>query len=102
MQLTDLCVWQGFPVLICGVSCPIGNLFCPLVVLSSHEDSEAWSMIYKFMHGLGYHFQFRMGDGAKEITKAGIQVSICLLFFESNNCYNIINRKSNMKVIQNY
>ena len=47
-----------------------------MVVLSSHEDSEAWSIIYKFIHGLGNHFQFRMGDGAKETAKADEQVSI--------------------------
>ena len=47
-----------------------------MAVLSSHEDSESWREVYNFIHNQGLHFKFRMGDGAKEITRAGEDVSI--------------------------
>ena len=50
-------------------------------VLSSHEDSEAWSEIYGFIHSLNVHPKFRMSDGAQAITKAGIET-----FGECEDC----------------
>ena len=72
-------VWQGYPVLVCGVSSPTGKFFGTMSVLSSNEDSSSWSELYRFIHNLDNHFRFRMGDGAKEITKAGFEVSICFV-----------------------
>ena len=37
--------WQGYPVIIVGVSSATGKFFGSLSVLSSHEDSEAWNEI---------------------------------------------------------
>ena len=68
-------VWQGYPILVCGVSSATGKFFGSMSVLSSHEDSQAWNELYQFIHRQDCHFQFRMGDGAKEITKAGKKVS---------------------------
>ena len=47
--------WQGYPVMIVGVSSKTGRFFGNMSVLSSHEDSEAIAEIYKFIHGLGVH-----------------------------------------------
>ena len=74
-------VWQGYPILVCGVSSPTGKFFGTMSVLSSHEDTSSWSQLYSFIHGLENHFRFRMEDGAKEITKAGIKVSICRMLY---------------------
>ena len=65
--------WQGYPVIIVGVSSATGKFFGSLSVLSSHEDSEAWSEIYKYIHSLNIHPRFRMSDGAQSITKAGFE-----------------------------
>ena len=65
---------QGFPVFVAGTSTPTGKFFGSLVVLSSHEDTTAWANIYRYIRDLEKFPTFRMGDGAKEITKAGFQV----------------------------
>ena len=62
--------FQGFPVFLCGVSSENGKFFGSLTVLSSHEDSEAWTEVYSFMHDSGAHYQYFMADGAKAITVA--------------------------------
>ena len=66
--------WQGYPVLICGVTSETGKFFGCMSVLSSHEDTRAWNQIFTFIHEMDNHFKFRMGDGASEITKAGHEV----------------------------
>ena len=81
VDATNRLVWQGYPILVCGVSSPTGKFFGTMSVLSSHEDTSSWSQLYSFIHGLENHFRFRMGDGAKEITKAGIKVYFIWLYF---------------------
>ena len=71
--------WQRWPLLVAGVTSATGKFFGSMAVVSSHEDTEAWKELFNFVHSLGAHFQFRMADGAKEITKAGVQVSYILL-----------------------
>ena len=56
---------------ITGTSSPTGRFFASFSVLSSHEDADTWSTIYKFVKDLGVDPKFQMGDGAKAITKAG-------------------------------
>ena len=65
--------WQGYPVMIVGVSSDTGKFFESMSVLSSHEDSVAWSKIYQYTHSLNVHPKFQMSDGAQSITKAGIE-----------------------------
>ena len=65
--------WQGYPVMIVGVSSATGKFFGSMSVLSSHEDSEAWSEIYRYIHSLNVHPKYRMADGAQSIMKAGIE-----------------------------
>ena len=74
--------WQGYPVMIVGVSSATGKFFGSMSVLSSHEVSEAWAEIYTFIHGLNVHPKFRMGDGAQSITKG-----IILYAHLSFKCY---------------
>ena len=59
-------VWQGYFILVCGVSSPTGEFFGSMSVLSSNEDSASWSQLYRFIHNLDNHFRFRMGDGARQ------------------------------------
>ena len=73
--------WQGYPMFVCGVTGSTGKFFGTMTVLSSHEDTEAWSEVYLFVHSYGAHFDVFMGDGAKAITKAKIEV-----FSESSDC----------------
>ena len=58
-----------------GTSSPTGRFFPIFAVLSSHEDSSTWAEINKFVRDkLNKDAQYCMADGAKEITKGGIQV----------------------------
>ena len=66
--------WQGFPVMIIGVSSSTGKFYGCLTVLSSHEDTEAWNEIYKFIHSMDIHPKIRMSDGATSITKSGNEI----------------------------
>ena len=51
-----------------GVTSENGIFFGSLTVLASHEDIQALSEVYNFVHDYGGHFQYFMGDGAKAIT----------------------------------
>ena len=51
------------------VSSATGKFFGSMSILSSHEDSEAWSEIYGFIHSLNVHPKFRMSASAQAITK---------------------------------
>ena len=62
--------FQGFPVFVVGVSSATGRFYGTMTVLSSHEDSRAWTELYQFIHDQGAHFQYFMADGAKAITSA--------------------------------
>ena len=62
--------FQDYPVFLCGVTSENGKFYGTMTVLSSHEDSAAWSEVYQFIHDTGSHFQYFMADGAKAITKA--------------------------------
>ena len=42
--------------------------------MSSHEDTSAWSNIYKFVHNSNIKPAYQLGDGAKAITNAGNNV----------------------------
>ena len=82
LDATYRLVWQGYPVLIVGVTSSTGKFYGSMVVLSSHEDSDAIAEIYKFIHDTqDVHPKFRMGDGATSITKAGREI-----FGECNEC----------------
>ena len=59
---------------IAGTSSLTGKFFASCVVLSSHEDTRAWSEIYQYVHDLGVKPAYHMGDGAKAISKAGREV----------------------------
>ena len=43
-------------------------------MLASHEDTASWAESYRFIKNLDKCPKFRMGDGAKEITNAGVEV----------------------------
>ena len=78
----DLCL--GFPFFVSGRSSSTGRFFPTHVILSSHEDTEAWKMSYNFVKNIGGKIpKYRMGDGAKEITRAGIEVSLMVHQFHS-------------------
>ena len=55
---------------VCGVTGVTGKFYGTMTVLSSHEDADAWSEVYQFVHNYGAHYGKFMGDGAKAITKA--------------------------------
>ena len=57
--------FHDYPVFLCGVTSENGKFFGTLTVLSSHEDSAAWSEVYQFIHETGAHFKYFMADGAK-------------------------------------
>ena len=87
--------WNGFPVMVIGVTSPIGKFHASFSVLSSHEDSDAWSEIYSFVHSLGVHPKNRMADGATSITKAGREVfDSCVECKEAtrNMCWSHVHR----------
>ena len=67
-------VWQRYPIFICGVTSSTGTFFGSMVILSSHEDAEAWAEVYKYLHSLNIHPKFRMSDGAKAITRGALDV----------------------------
>ena len=67
-------VWQKYPIFICGVTSSTGTFFGSMVILSSHEDAEAWAEVYKYLHSLNIHPKFRMSDGAKAITRGALDV----------------------------
>ena len=66
--------WQKYPILICGVTSDTGTFYGSMVILSSHEDAETWSEVYKYVHDLNIHPKFRMSDGAKAITRGATEV----------------------------
>ena len=66
--------WNNYPVMICGVTNVTGMFFPSMTVLSSHEDAQAWSEIYGFIHDQGVHPQKRMADGSLAISKAGEEI----------------------------
>ena len=68
--------WQGFPVFISGRSTPTGRFFPSHVTLQSHEDTKAYTNVYKYVQGQVGNPAKRLGDGAKEITAAGNEVSV--------------------------
>ena len=67
-------LWQGFPFFVSGTSTPTGKFFATHCMLSSHEDTKAWSESYMFLKNMNIIPKFRMGDGAQEITNAGTKV----------------------------
>ena len=67
--------WQGYPLFISGTSTATGKFFPTFVTLCSHEDAISWGEIFKFVKNyLKVNPKYRMGDGAPEITKAGVDV----------------------------
>lgn len=71
--------WHGYPFFVSGVSTSCGQFFPTYVSLSSHEDAQAWKVIYEYLKTeIGITPKYRMGDGAREITKAGIEVRLNL------------------------
>ena len=78
-------VWQGYPVIIGGVSSET-NFFGTMVVLTSHEDTNAWKHIFNYVHSvLNIHPRYLMADGAQSITKACYEV-----FATCEKCQNIL------------
>ena len=67
--------WHGFPVFISGCSTSTGKFFPTHTTLQSHEDTRAYRNVYNYVKEEVGTPRFRMGDGAKEITAAGEQVS---------------------------
>ena len=59
---------------VSGTSSPTGRFFASCVILSSHEDTPAWSQIYQYLYDLGVKPAYHMGDGAKALSKAGREV----------------------------
>jgi hypothetical protein len=55
---------------ILGTSTSTGRFFATCVILASHEDTEGWSSIYRYVSGLDIHPKYHLADGAKAITKA--------------------------------
>ena len=63
-------LFSGFPFFVSGRSAPTGQFFPSHVSLGSHEDTSAWMFSYNFVKNVaGKIPKYRMGDGAKEITK---------------------------------
>ena len=74
--------WHGYPFFVSGVSTSCGQFFPTYVSLSSHEDAQAWKVIYEYLKTeIGITPKYRMGDGAREITKAGIEVRLILTIY---------------------
>ena len=66
-----LCFWDIFR----EDSSPTGRFFPIFAVLSSHKDTFTWTQIFKFVHHKwNTNPSYRMVDGAREITKGGIDV----------------------------
>ena len=63
--------WNDFPVFVSGVSSPGGVFHQTHMALSSHEDTEAWSVMFNFVKSIILVApKFVMADGAWEITNA--------------------------------
>ena len=67
-------LWQGFPFFVSGTSTPTGKFFPTHCMLASHEDTKAWEESYRFLKNMDIIPKYRMGDGAQEITNAGIEI----------------------------
>ena len=77
-------MWQGYPVIIGGVSSET-NFFGTMVVLTSHEDTNAWKHIFNYVHELNIHPRYLMADGSQSITKACYEV-----FGSCEQCQNLL------------
>ena len=53
-----------------GTSSSTGRFFASSAVIASHEDTKAWSSIYRYVSSLNINPTFHLADGAKAITKA--------------------------------
>ena len=91
--------WNNFPVMICGVTNATGLFYPSLTVLSSHEDSKAWSEIYEFIHNLGIHPARRMADGSLAITKAGEDVFGSCPHCQNSTSINLLNPQAKSKIM---
>ena len=67
--------------ILSGTSTPTGRFFASCAVLSSHEDSSAWTKVYQFVKDSNINPSFQLGDGAKAITNAGNTVFADVPFF---------------------
>jgi len=68
-------IFVGFPFFVSERSASTRQFFPKHVALSSHEDTKAWKFGYEFVKNVAWKTpQFRMGDRAPEITKAGEEV----------------------------
>ena len=66
--------WMGFPVFISGRCSSTGRFFPTHVTLQSHEDTRAYSNVFKYVKKhIGVPSK-RLADAAKEITAAGKEV----------------------------
>ena len=57
-----------------GTSTPTGKFFATHCMLASHEDTKAWAESYRFLKNMDIIPKYRMGDGAQEITNAGLEI----------------------------
>ena len=81
-------LFLGYPFFVSGVSTPTGRFFPTHCMLCSHEDTPSWAAGYKFVRDIAEKRpEFRMGDGAPEITKAGQEVINFLLNIINSNVY---------------
>ena len=79
VDATFLLVWQGYPILGCGVSSPTGKFFGSLFsLLKKILPLERAVLIHS---QLGQPLQVEDGGWRKELTKEGIEVRQVLLLF---------------------
>ena len=65
----------GFPFFVSGRSASTGQFYVTHVSLHSHEDTDSWKVSYEFVKNvLQKSPEYRMGDAAREITRAGTEV----------------------------
>ena len=64
-------LWLDYPVFVVGTSSPTGKFFGTCAVISSHEDTPAWSSIFNYLHDYGLKPRYSLSDGAKAMSKAG-------------------------------
>ena len=64
-------LWLDYPVFVVGTSSPTGKFFGTCAVISSHEDTPAWSSIFNYLRDYGLKPRYSLGDGAKAMSKAG-------------------------------
>ena len=57
-------------LIVCGVSGDIGKLSVCLLVLSSHEDCQAWTEVLSYLHSQGAHLKVVVGEGGKSLGEA--------------------------------